>query len=91
MGRYSKLITPKYPQIPLDISDIYLYTSQGDRYDILASSLYGDSSLWWIISIANPEFGNDSLIPPLGYQIRVPGPSRVSEILLLYDKLNNVI
>lgn len=90
MARYSRILTPKYPEIPLAPTDIYLYTSQGDRYDILAASIYGDSSLWWIISTANPEADKDSLIPPLGYQIRVPDPFRISEILLLFDKLNQV-
>jgi len=91
MNRYSKIQNPKYPQIPLDPSDIYLYTSQGDRYDTLATTVYGDSSLWWVISAANPNLDKDSLIPPLGSQVRVPDSSRMNEILLLFDKLNKVI
>ena len=28
--------TSRYPEIPLSPNDIYVYTTQGDRYDILA-------------------------------------------------------
>ncbi len=28
--------TSRYPEIPLSENDIYVYTSQGDRYDLLA-------------------------------------------------------
>ena len=28
--------TSRYPEIPLSSDDIYVYTTQGDRYDILA-------------------------------------------------------
>ena len=65
MGRYSTIQTnitargrrfketTKYPDIPLSYNDIYVYTDEGDRFDILAQSYYKDPSLWWIISIAS--------------------------------------
>lgn len=80
--------TVKYPEIPLDFSDIYVYTTRGDRYDTLAHSYYKDSSLWWVIASANPSFGMDSLIPPFGSQIRIPSSNRISVILSQYDNLN---
>jgi hypothetical protein len=83
-----RYIQVKYPEIPLDISDIYVYTTRGDRYDTLAFSYYNDPSLWWIISSANPSLGCDSLIPPYGSQIRIPAFSRVSIILSKFDSLN---
>jgi hypothetical protein len=83
-----RYIVTKYPEIPLGELDYYLYTTQGDRYDILANTYYGDSQLWWVISIANPTQRQDSLIPELGTQIRVPHPSRIASILGIYEGLN---
>jgi len=98
MGRYSNiptLTTPggkifkgttKYPDIPLSFNDIYVYTDEGDRFDILAHKAYGDASLWWIIAIANPQFSQNSYYPPLGVQIRIP--NNQGAILLQFNKLN---
>ena len=48
MGRYTNIEefqtaagkrykgTTKYPDIPLSFDDIYVYTDEGDRFDILA-------------------------------------------------------
>ena len=65
-------VTSRYPEVPLSENDIYVYTTQGDRYDVLALNYYGDSSLWWVISIANPNIGFNSLVIPEGLQIRIP-------------------
>lgn len=78
--------TVKYPDIPLSFEDIYAYTDEGDRFDILAQTYYGDSSLWWVISIANPQFDQGSIFPPLGVQIRIPG--NVGAIVNQYEQLN---
>ena len=98
MGRYTNIPTSannkgknykntvKYPDIPLSFSDIYAYTDEGDRFDILAQNFYGDPSLWWVISIANPQFDQGSMFPPLGVQIRIP--TNIGPIILQYDKLN---
>jgi phage tail protein X len=64
--------TSRYPEIPLSENDIYVYTVQGDRYDVLALSYYNDSSLWWVIAIANPSVGLSTLVIPEGVQIRIP-------------------
>lgn len=85
--RYSPNV--KYPEITLDFSDIYVYTNRGDRYDLLANNYYGDYSLWWIISRANPNFTQDSLIPPLGSQIRIPNKSRISNIIEDFESINS--
>jgi hypothetical protein len=81
----------KYPEIPLDFSDIYVYTTVGDRFDSLAQTYYGDSSLWWVISRANPSQTSDSLIPNKGEQIRIPSSQRIPLILDAYDNLNRGI
>jgi hypothetical protein len=66
-------VTSRYPEIPLSEDDIYVITTQGDRFDTLSQQFYKDSSLWWIISIANNDKLNQStLIIPPGIQIRIP-------------------
>ena len=83
-----RYITTKYPEISRSFEDVYVYTAMGDRYDTLALSYYNDSTLWWIISSANPEYGKDSLIPPRGIQLRIPSPNRVLPILAEFESLN---
>ena len=82
----------KYPSIPRGSQDIYVYTTQGDRYDTLAQTYYQDSSLWWIISRANTNITTpDSLIPEPGSQIRIPGVGRITYILSEYESINRII
>lgn len=101
MNRYSpiKIITTqenpkpryamvKYPLITLAPSDIYVYITQGDRYDTLALSFYNDSTLWWVINRANPQQDANSLFPSVGAQIRIPSPDRIPTILSQFETLN---
>lgn len=82
----------KYPVISRDFSDIYVYITRGDRYDLLAQTYYNDSSLWWVIARANcSNITPDSLVPNIGDQIRIPSPSRVPFILGEYENLNSSI
>lgn len=76
----------KYPIIPLSVNDIWVITTDGDRYDLLAQQYYKDSTLWWIISIANDNLPQNSLFPPVGEQIRIP--SNASDIIYNYNRLN---
>lgn len=76
----------KYPEIALSPEDVYVYTEDGDRFDILANEYYNDSSLWWIISTANGSLPQDSYYLPLGIQIRIP--TNVGAIQSAYNKLN---
>jgi|TARA_R110000782_G_scaffold2172_2_gene8563 hypothetical protein len=62
----------KYPQIPLDNTDLYVITSRGDRFDTLANKFYGDESLWWVISSSNQSLPQNSIFIPQGTQIRIP-------------------
>ena len=78
--------TTKYPEIPRSDNDIYVITTEGDRYDVLAFNYFNDSSLWWVISSANAEYSQKSISPPVGVQIRIPG--NLDSILLAYNKLN---
>lgn len=77
----------RYPDIPLSEEDIYIYTMRGDRLDNLAYQFYNDPTLWWVLSIANPNLPNDSLYPTLGYQLRIP--SDINQILNDFDQLNS--
>ena len=88
--------TTRYPEVPLSDEDTYVYTSQGDRFDVLANQYYGDQSLWWIISIANTavagtslpsDLPQDSLIIPEGIQIRIP--SNYAAVLSSFKLLNS--
>ena len=89
--------TTKYPEVPLTDNDIYVYTTQGDRFDRLANQYYGDQSLWWIISIANTavagtslpsDLPQDSLVIPEGIQIRIP--ANYAEVINSFKILNNL-
>lgn len=80
--------TTKYPEIPLDYNDIYVYSTQGDRFDILAQQYYSDSSLWWVISIANESLTQGSYYIPEGSQIRIP--SNIGRIQSQYKNLNEI-
>jgi hypothetical protein len=79
--------TVRYPDIPKTFDDIYVYTTIGDRFDILAQQYYGDSSLWWVISIANDNLYQNSLTPPVGSQIRIP--SNPTPILAEFKLINS--
>lgn len=78
--------TVKYPDIPRGNNDIYVITTDGDRYDILALKYYKDTSLWWVISSANSEYSQGSISPPIGVQLRIPGD--LDSILASYNTLN---
>ena len=86
-----RFINVKYPSIPLGVDDVYAYAAQGDRYDLIASNYYLDSSLWWIISRANPSQPSDSLYPIVGTQIRIPSPTRVPLIVNQYEAINGIL
>jgi len=81
--------TSRYPEIPLSVNDIYVYTSQGDRYDLLALNYYNDSSLWWVIAIANPNISLGTLVIPEGVQIRIP--SNVVDTINEFKLINQIV
>ena len=87
--------TSRYPEVPLSSNDIYVYTTQGDRFDILAQQYYKNSSLWWVISIANTgnagagtlvSLPQNSLIIPEGIQIRIP--SNYANVIRNFNAIN---
>ena len=88
--------TSRYPEVPLSENDIYVYTTQGDRFDTLAYQYYQDQSLWWVISIANTatagtdlpsDLPQDSLLMPEGSQIRIP--ANYPDVVNDFKKINS--
>ena len=76
-----------YPDIPISETDYYVITVLGDRLDLLAQDIYGDSSLWWILASAN-NLPGDSLVPPIGQQLRIP--SDIQSVVNNYDSVNKI-
>ena len=89
--QYPKIIryrsSTRYPDIQVTENDVFLYTMRGDRLDNLAYQFYNDSTLWWVLSAANPDLPNDSLYPTLGFQLRIPG--NLNQILSDFEQLNS--
>jgi hypothetical protein len=80
--------TSRYPEIPITSDDIYVYSVQGDRFDVLALQYYKNSSLWWVISIANTDqLPQNSLVIPEGLQIRIP--AFYSGIVSAFNTINS--
>jgi hypothetical protein len=75
-----------YPNIPLNENDSYVVTTVGDRLDYLAYIYYGDSELWWVISVANNNATNGSIFPIPGTQLRIPAD--LNGILNLFNTFN---
>ena len=78
----------KYTEVPLNVSDQYIITKDGDRFDLLAHRFYNDKSLWWVIPSANPGIiKGDSFAVKAGIQIRIP--NNPSLIVMSFQKLNS--
>ena len=76
--------TTYYPQIPIEDSDTFIYTKDGDRFDTLAYKFYGDSTYWWIIAKANGIRGKLGLKPATPLSI----PGNIAEVLRKFNALH---
>jgi hypothetical protein len=76
-----------YPDIPISGNDQYVMTTIGDRLDLIAYDAYKDVNLWWIIASAN-NLPGDSLVPPIGEQLRIPAD--IQSIINNYDSVNRI-
>ena len=65
--------TTRYPDFPLQESDKYIISREGDRLDLLANQFYGDPRYWWILATVN-NLGKGTLIVPPSIQLRIPFP-----------------
>jgi hypothetical protein len=77
----------RYPEIPLQSTDIYVITTVGDRLDDLANTYYGNTDYWKIISVANNNSTGCSLFPTPGMQIRIP--IDISDIIDSFNQINS--
>jgi len=75
-----------YPNVPLSSSDVYVITTVGDRLDSLAYSYYRDSTLWWVIAMANNNVTKGFLNPVPGTQLRIP--VNISNVITQYNNFN---
>ena len=75
--------TTYYQRIPINNSDKFVRTKDGDRLDTMAYRFYKDTSLWWIIAKANGIRGKTTL--EIGKIIRIP-----SDITNIIEEFNSV-
>jgi len=76
--------TALMPKIPVQETDYYIISRDGDRLDLLANEFYNDISYWWIIAEAN-QIGKGTTVIEPGLQIRIPNPILGSVIELLHS------
>ena len=76
-----------YPIIPLSESDIYIITTIGDRLDSIAYSYYNDSTLWWVIAMANNNVNKGFIFVDPGTQLRIP--TDLTSIYNSFNQFNN--
>ena len=75
-----------YPSVTLSNEDYYIIARDQDRMDLVAQDYYGDSTLWWVIAMAN-DLPGDTMYPPLGFQLRIP--SNASRAISEFEQLNS--
>jgi len=78
-----------YPNIPLSETDEYIITTIGDRLDTLAYSYYRDSTLWWVIAMANNNVTKGLMFPEPGVQLRIP--TNLNAVIASFNNFNNAI
>jgi nucleoid-associated protein YgaU len=67
---------------------VYVITTVGDRLDSLAYSYYNDSTLWWVIAMANNNATKGALYPAPGTQLRIP--VNINNVLEQFEKFNTI-
>ena len=75
-----------YPSVTLSNEDYYIIARDQDRMDLVAQDYFGDSTLWWVIAMAN-DLPGDTMYPPLGFQLRIP--SNASRAIDQFEQLNS--
>ena len=75
----------RYPSVVLANNDYYIIAKAEDRLDLIAADFYGDSTLWWVVAMANDVPGDSMFVTP-GFQLRIPG--NIATALDEYDDYN---
>lgn len=81
-----RLSTQFYPDLDTN-DDSIIYSSVGDRLDLLAKQYYGDETFWFVIARSN-NLGQGTLHIPPGMLIRIPRYSEYSGIGALIQSYN---
>tara|TARA_B100001094_G_scaffold292271_1_gene311258 strand:+ start:157 stop:456 length:300 start_codon:yes stop_codon:yes gene_type:complete len=76
----------KYPSVATSNDDFYIIAQATDRLDLIANDFFGDSTLWWVIAMAN-DLPGDSLFTTPGFQLRIPG--NLSNAVQEFNDLNS--
>lgn len=81
-GNYLDLL--EYRKIPAYSSDVYYQIDPvyNMRPDLLANDLYGDSNLWWVFIVRNPNVLKDPIFGfKTGVQIYIPKKDTLEQAL----------
>ena len=85
--KYSKNITLKdygFTLLPtIEVNNFQFFKiifKDGDRLDLLAKKYFNDSTLWWIIAIAN-NLDGDSIIVTPGTTLYIPKQRLLNEYI----------
>ena len=80
--------TSTIPRIPIQESDLFIISREGDRLDLLSFEFYNTISYWWVIAEANGIGKGTTVIEP-GMQIRIPNPIEGMIRDLIFDAEEN--
>jgi len=76
----------RYPSLAPRNDDYYIIARAEDRLDLIAQDFYDDSTLWWVVAMANDVPGDSMFVTP-GFQLRIPG--NASNALSVYENENS--
>jgi len=65
--------TPTFSSFKRKATDMYVFSREGDRLDLLSQEFYGDPRYWWVIAEAN-FIGKGTFAVKPGLQLRIPKP-----------------
>ena len=74
------LSTTILPKIPTSQNDVYIQITSPDRLDRIALSYYGDSTLWYIIAVAN-NIGKGTMMVGSGVILRIPSQNNIQQLI----------
>lgn len=89
MSRYNKYSQIKqgsyvftlYPNVTVNNTDFYkIVVTSADRLDLLAKKYYKDSTLWWVIAMANNLEGDSIIVTP-GTTLYIPKQRILNEYI----------
>ena len=69
----NKFKSPTWPTFERKSTDLYVFSREGDRLDLLSQEFYGDPRYWWVIADAN-HIGKGTFAVQPGLQLRIPKP-----------------